>query len=85
MLFEDAELVVPRTPIFTLFGFIVFGEVCFHVLFQVGPYNNPDETYHFYTLPLCQPDKVKHRSMSLGEVLKGDRLAYSQFDIKFKS
>ena len=52
---------------------------------KVGPYNNPDETYHFYTLPICQPEKVKHKSMTLGEVLKGDRLAYSNFDIKFNS
>ena len=51
---------------------------------KVGPYNNPDETYHFYTLPLCQPDEVKHKSMSLGEILKGDRLAFSQYSLKFK-
>ena len=33
---------------------------------------------------MCQPHEVKHRSMSLGEILKGDRLAYSQYSIKFK-
>lgn len=25
---------------------------------KVGPYHNPQETYHFYTLPVCRPEKV---------------------------
>lgn len=25
---------------------------------KVGPYHNPQETYHYYTLPVCRPDKV---------------------------
>lgn len=28
--------------------------------------------------------KVEHRSLTLGEVLKGDRMAVSSFDIHFK-
>lgn len=25
---------------------------------KVGPYHNPQETYHYYTLPVCRPEKV---------------------------
>jgi transmembrane 9 superfamily protein 1 len=25
---------------------------------KVGPYHNPQETYHYYTLPVCRPDEV---------------------------
>lgn len=25
---------------------------------KVGPYHNPQETYHYYTLPVCSPHKV---------------------------
>ena len=26
---------------------------------KVGPYSNPHETYHYYSLPVCRPSKVK--------------------------
>lgn len=29
---------------------------------KVGPYHNPQETYHYYTLPVCRPDQVSHRT-----------------------
>lgn len=51
---------------------------------KVGPYFNPHETYHYYKLPVCRPDKVEHKSLTLGEVLDGDRMAVSNYDIKFK-
>ncbi|XP_019745569.1 transmembrane 9 superfamily member 1 [Hippocampus comes] len=51
---------------------------------KVGPYHNPQETYHFYTLPVCRPDKVHHKSLSLGEVLDGDRMAESLYQISFR-
>lgn len=51
---------------------------------KVGPYFNPHETYHYYTLPVCRPTKIEHRSLTLGEVLDGDRMAYSMYSIKFK-
>lgn len=51
---------------------------------KVGPYWNPQETYHFYTLPICRPDKIEHRSLTLGEVLDGDRMAKSMYRIQFK-
>ncbi|KAK3751998.1 hypothetical protein QZH41_010966 [Actinostola sp. cb2023] len=51
---------------------------------KVGPYFNPQETYHFYSLPVCRPQKVEHRSLTLGEVLKGDRMAVAMYEIRFK-
>ncbi|XP_039266684.1 transmembrane 9 superfamily member 1-like [Styela clava] len=50
---------------------------------KVGPYFNPHETYHYYSLPVCRPDKIKHRSLTLGEVLDGDRMAYSLYEVQF--
>ena len=29
-----------------------------YVYNKVGPYFNPHETYHYYQLPVCRPDKV---------------------------
>jgi transmembrane 9 superfamily protein 1 len=50
---------------------------------KVGPYYNPQETYHYYSLPVCVPDKIEHRSLTLGEVLDGDRMAVSMYTINF--
>jgi transmembrane 9 superfamily protein 1 len=50
---------------------------------KVGPYFNPQETYHYYSLPVCRPNKVQHASLSLGEVLAGDRKAVSDYSIGF--
>ncbi|XP_025091367.1 transmembrane 9 superfamily member 1-like [Pomacea canaliculata] len=51
---------------------------------KVGPYFNPHETYHYYQLPVCRPDKVEHKSLTLGEVLDGDRMAVSLYNITFR-
>lgn len=51
---------------------------------KVGPYFNPQETYHYYVLPVCVPDKIEHRSLTLGEILDGDRMAVSLYQIGFK-
>ena len=51
---------------------------------KVGPYFNPHETYHYYSLPVCRPKEIKHRPLTLGEVLDGDRMAYSLYNIKFR-
>lgn len=32
---------------------------------KVGPYHNPQETYHYYTLPVCRPEKVSPFSIRL--------------------
>ncbi|XP_071508029.1 transmembrane 9 superfamily member 1-like [Diadema antillarum] len=51
---------------------------------KVGPYFNPHETYHYYQLPVCRPEKVETKSLTLGEILDGDRMAVSTYKIKFK-
>lgn len=51
---------------------------------KVGPYHNPQETHHYYQLPVCCPEKIRHKSLSLGEVLDGDRMAESLYEIRFR-
>lgn len=40
---------------------------------KVGPYHNPQETYHYYQLPVCCPEKIRHKSLSLAEERGGRR------------
>jgi hypothetical protein len=42
---------------------------------KIGPYSNPTETYEFYSLPFCQPQKIQHKHASIGEDLVGDHKA----------
>ncbi|GLT39975.1 hypothetical protein SLA2020_141390 [Shorea laevis] len=52
---------------------------------KVGPYNNPQETYNYYSLPFCHPSgNPAHKWGGLGEVLGGNELIDSQIDIKFR-
>ncbi|KAL3518541.1 hypothetical protein ACH5RR_021130 [Cinchona calisaya] len=51
---------------------------------KVGPLNNPSETYQYYEMPFCLPDQVLPKKESLGEVLNGDRLTNSLYELKFK-
>ncbi|KAJ9538178.1 hypothetical protein OSB04_030911 [Centaurea solstitialis] len=52
---------------------------------KVGPYNNPQETYNYYSLPFCRrPGNPGHKWGGLGEVLGGNELIDSQIDIKFQ-
>lgn len=32
---------------------------------KVGPYYNPQETYHYYSLPVCVPEKVSHQNRNI--------------------
>lgn len=42
------------------------------------------ETYQYYTLPFCQPEEgKKYVFEDLGEVLEGDRLVSTQYEIRF--
>ena len=53
---------------------------------KVGPYNNPQETYNYYSLPFChQSENAAHKWGGLGEVLGGNELIDSQIVIKFQS
>ncbi|CAF4387063.1 unnamed protein product, partial [Adineta steineri] len=49
---------------------------------KVGPYSNPQETYHYYSLPVCRPSKIVSKDLTLGEVLSGDRMAHSLYEIQ---
>ncbi|CAI9287162.1 unnamed protein product [Lactuca saligna] len=52
---------------------------------KVGPYNNPQETYNYYSLPFCRRHgNPGHKWGGLGEVLGGNELIDSQFEIKFQ-
>ncbi|GAB4847845.1 Transmembrane 9 super member 1 [Ancistrocladus abbreviatus] len=51
---------------------------------KVGPYNNPQETYNYYSLPFCHPSgHAAHKWGGLGEVLGGNELIDSQIEIKY--
>ena len=53
---------------------------------KVGPYNNPQETYNYYSLPFCRPSQNDvHKWGGLGEVLGGNELIDSEIPIKFLS
>ncbi|CAD7957324.1 unnamed protein product [Amoebophrya sp. A120] len=48
---------------------------------KVWPSGSPSETYKYYDVPLaCAPDLVYPQLMSLGQIVKGDRLVSSAFD-----
>eukprot|EP00966_Prymnesium_polylepis_P306423 7080727-Prymnesium_polylepis.1 len=38
--------------------------------------------YEYYALPFCQPDTVENVAENLGEVLRGDRIMNSNYDLK---
>ncbi|KAJ8450994.1 hypothetical protein Cgig2_032619 [Carnegiea gigantea] len=51
---------------------------------KVGPFHNPSETYRYFDLPFCSPDKViKEKKEALGEVLNGDRLVSAPYKLDF--
>lgn len=78
-------------PIFGLFLFAVEqyakGDQVMLWVNKVGPYNNPQETYNYYSLPFCNPGSgnSRHKWGGLGEVLEGNELIDSDIMIKFNS
>eukprot|EP01100_Stratorugosa_tubuloviscum_P003354 TRINITY_DN180_c3_g1_i1.p1 TRINITY_DN180_c3_g1~~TRINITY_DN180_c3_g1_i1.p1 ORF type:complete len:582 (+),score=176.99 TRINITY_DN180_c3_g1_i1:78-1823(+) len=50
---------------------------------KVGPFRNPQETYLYYSLPFCLPDKIEEKPESLGEALQGYELIKSPVVIQF--
>mmetsp|Transcript_26490 Transcript_26490/g.82733 ORF Transcript_26490/g.82733 Transcript_26490/m.82733 type:complete len:600 (+) Transcript_26490:2207-4006(+) len=51
---------------------------------KAGPFNNPTETYPFYSLPYCRPEgKTKQVKHNIGEYLIGDRKMNAGYDITF--
>lgn len=52
---------------------------------KIGSYDNPQETYQYYTLPFCKVhDKVQQSAEGLGEALEGNELINSGYRIEFK-
>jgi hypothetical protein len=47
-------------------------------------FQNPTETYRYYDFPFCQPEVVMPHFMTLGQVLRGDRLVNSIYKMNFK-
>eukprot|EP01012_Entosiphon_sulcatum_P032161 TRINITY_DN40925_c0_g1_i1.p1 TRINITY_DN40925_c0_g1~~TRINITY_DN40925_c0_g1_i1.p1 ORF type:complete len:583 (+),score=116.39 TRINITY_DN40925_c0_g1_i1:35-1783(+) len=50
---------------------------------NVVPFNNPQESYRYYSLKFCQPEHIHHKSQTLGEVLQGSEKVYSPYDLQF--
>ncbi|TFJ86270.1 hypothetical protein NSK_002478 [Nannochloropsis salina CCMP1776] len=53
---------------------------------KVGPFNNPSETYQYYSLPYCKEGSggVSRRERhGLGELLVGDRKVVSPYEVNF--
>lgn len=50
---------------------------------NVGPFNNPAETYDYYTLPFCEPEQHT-KSTELGEILSGDQKTVTKYEIRFR-
>ncbi|XP_048504263.1 transmembrane 9 superfamily member 5 isoform X2 [Beta vulgaris subsp. vulgaris] len=43
-----------------------------------------NETYEYFVLPFCRPDQLIRRKEPLGEVLNGNRLINTRYDMKFQ-
>uniref|UniRef100_A0AC35U8I9 Transmembrane 9 superfamily member n=1 Tax=Rhabditophanes sp. KR3021 TaxID=114890 RepID=A0AC35U8I9_9BILA len=54
---------------------------------NVGPYNNHQETYSYFSMPFCKGTKVnlEHYHETLGEALLGVELEFSGLEMKFKT
>ncbi|PFH33393.1 endomembrane protein 70 subfamily protein [Besnoitia besnoiti] len=51
---------------------------------KAWPFYNPLETYIFYTkLGVCAPEQLEYAPMTLGQVLRGDRLVKSGYEIAY--
>eukprot|EP01071_Lankesteria_metandrocarpae_P000338 Lankesteria_metandrocarpae@DN1047_c0_g1_i2.p1 len=60
------------------------GDVVHVSMNKVWPFNNPTETYSFYTkLPVCHPGNVESEPMTFGQIMRGDRLVNSLYKINF--
>jgi len=54
------------------------------IVTKIGPFNNPTETYHYYSLPFCRSSgKAKTHKQNLGEILVGDRKVVSPYELTF--
>lgn len=51
---------------------------------KLTPSAKRSETYQYYNLPFCTPKDKEYKTEGLGEVLEGDRLVNTPYDIKFR-
>lgn len=50
----------------------------------VGPFNNPTETYPYYSLPFCRrTGKQRRHKQSLSETMSGSRKVHSPYELTF--
>ena len=50
----------------------------------VGPFNNPTETYPYYSLPFCEhTGKQQRHKMAFGETLTGSRKVTAPYEVTF--
>lgn len=50
---------------------------------KVGPFSSPSETYQYYDLPFCQPTEKDNKLLTLGEVVDGNRMVATPYDLSF--
>jgi len=50
---------------------------------KVGPFSSPTETYQYFDLPFCQPKTKDNKPLTLGEVVDGNRMIATQYDLSF--
>ncbi|CAM9594393.1 unnamed protein product [Ectocarpus sp. 12 AP-2014] len=50
---------------------------------NVFPYNNPAETYKYYSLPFCRPKTSERERQRFGEMLVGDRKVSTDYKLSF--
>ena len=50
----------------------------------VGPFNNPTETYPYYSLPFCEgTGRQRRHKQDLGETLSGSRKVATPYELTF--
>jgi hypothetical protein len=55
-----------------------------HPSIAVGPFSSPTETYQYYDLPFCQPKEKDNKLLTLGEVVDGNRMVATPYELSFK-
>jgi len=50
---------------------------------KLWPHANSVETYRFYNFPFCQPPVIYPQFMTLGQVMRGDRLMNSLYEFSY--
>ncbi|KAM7496924.1 hypothetical protein LguiA_021338 [Lonicera macranthoides] len=90
---ESTQIILLSLVVFTALGFSFpraaasrynVGDPVPLFVNKVGPLNNPSETYQYYELPFCRPVPVIEKKESFGEILNGDRLTNSLYELKFR-